>query len=354
MDLIVILTLLVLFQCIGHLPAGVVALVPTGAGSAWLDGPRWWFQNPLPWIPSLTGSRPLILDTADGQLAARGSAGHPIFGGLRNDGALVAPQAIESSEARGSVVHVNGAPFARCPSEASAYELASRLASEHVIESIAEATRASCSLVDLNTRYAELVRALRPLAIGGAVYAAILLGLLPGSMAWFGTEAALFRLWPAVAASHLICLSLLVLAVRRIGLTEGRLELVLPSLLYPPALLRARSDLLRLQLSSFHPAALAVQTLGTEGAREFLRRELAGYRYAHKDEELKRIATAELAGLRDLLAACELSETDVLAPPPPSHPGATRYCPLCLDEFTAQGTTCRSCNVELLEFTAPG
>jgi hypothetical protein len=186
------------------------------------------------------------------------------------------------------------------------------------------------------------------------VYGGLLLAVVPVAMGALGSEAALYWLWPAVAAAHISTFGLLVVSARRVDLRHGRLELLLPALLYPPALLRARGDLLRSLLAHFHPGALAALVLPPDEARAFLRRELASQLHPRPGEIRGPIARGELAGLRDLLAQRELDEDELLAPPTPRSASAARYCPVCLDEFTAEGEHCRLCDVALATYPADG
>jgi hypothetical protein len=63
-DLIVVLVLLVLLQCLAHLPAGVTGFVRFSRRVTALSGPRWWIQSP--WSVAHVGARPLVLDAPEG------------------------------------------------------------------------------------------------------------------------------------------------------------------------------------------------------------------------------------------------------------------------------------------------
>jgi hypothetical protein len=352
-DLIIVLVLLVLLQCLAHLPDGVTGFVRIGSRVAALSGPRWWIQSPLPWSVAYVGARPLVLDAPGGGLRPRSSARHPLLGSLHDSMPGIRADQIRAVEARGAVVVLDGAAFVRCPDEPSAERLADVLRpceGGPVTERLAAAARASCALQDLETARAELDEMARPLALGIAAYAALLLVVVPAAVGWLGSEAALHWLWLPVLIAHVGSFATLVLCARRVGLRHGRLELLLPALLYPPALLRAHSDLGRIQLARFHPAAFAVHLLARREALAFLRHEIARLRHPRAGDVGGPIARAELAGLRDLLAGLGISEPEILAPPEPRGPGADRYCPICLDEFTAEGERCRSCDVALEDY----
>ena len=354
MDLIVVLVLLVALQCLAHLPAGVTGFVRFGGFSrrvTALSGPRWWIQSP--WSVAYVGARPLVLDAPEGGLRARASARHPLLGSLHDATPAIRAAEIRAVEARGAVVVLNGAAFVRCPDEPSAERLADVLRpceGGSVVDRLAAEARASCALQLLETARAELEQAIRPLTLGVAAYAALLLVVVPAAVGWFGSEAALYWLWLAIVLVHVGSFSTLVVCVRRVGLRHGRLELLLPALLYPPALLRARSDLGRIALARFHPAAFAVHLLTRREALAFLRREIARLRHPRAGDVCGPIARAELAGLRDLLAGLGTSEQELLAPSGPRGPGADRYCPVCLDEFTSEGERCRVCDVALEDY----
>jgi len=350
-DLIVVLVLLVLLQCLAHLPAGVTGFVRFGRRVTALSGPRWWIQSP--WSVAHVGARPLVLDAPEGGLRARASARHPLLGSLHDATPDIRAEEISAVEARGAVILLNGVAFVRCPDEPSAERLADALRpceGGSVVDRLVAAVRASCALQVLETARAELDEAIRPLELGVAVYAALLLVVVPAAVAWFGSEAALYWLWLVVVLAHVGLFSTLVVCVRRVGLRHGRLELLLPALLYPPALLRARSDLGRIALARFHPAAFAVHLLARREALAFLRREIARLRHPRAGDVCGPIAQAELAGLRDLVVGLGISEQELLAPPGLRGPGADRYCPVCLDEFTAEGERCRVCDVTLEDY----
>ena len=358
MELIVILALLVLLQCTAHLPAGATGFVRLGRGSLAFDGPRWWLQSPLPGSVGYVGSRPLVLDAREGGLCARSSARHPLLGSVQAATPEIVAGPSAAVEVRGAVVLLDGIPFVRCPDEPHAHRLAAALRpgeNGNVADRLATVARQSCDLAELESARAGLDSALRPLTIATAGYAALLLGVVPVAMGGFGSEAALYWLWLPVVLAHLAAFASVAACVRRVDLRHGRFELLLPALLYPPALLRARSDLARIQLSAFHPAAFALQLLAPSEARAFLRRELARLLHPRTGEVRGPVAQGELAGLRDLLVARGLAEAELLAPGPSRVAGEARYCPVCLDAFTAAGERCRLCAVPLLDSpSAPG
>jgi len=354
-ELIGILALLVLLQCGTYLPAGVAGFASLAGRTLVGEGPRWWFQNPLPGPLTLMGTRPLVELEADG-LRPRSDPRHPLSGQAAPSSNTVAADTVDRVEARGAVVWIAGRRFVRAPDEGCAHWLAGLLradAGTPIGERLQAAARSSTVLADLRDERARFEDATQALAIGSALDAALLLIALPAAAAWVGIEAALYWSWPIVVIGHVTLFGVLVRSVRALAIDYARLELLLPALLYPPALLRARNDLARRQLSRFHPAAHAAQLLETGALREFLRREFARLDHPRGSATVGPVAAAERAGLCDLLYELEIPESELLAGPTRRSPDAAHYCPVCLDEFMPDGERCRTCDVPLLDYASP-
>ena len=109
----VILTLLLLYaaQCVVGVPNGTCVFTRVLGRLAVVEGGGWRLLHPLPSGCSWAGSRfPLIEDR--GVLRSRGGSLRAAAT-VRSAGPGVEPAALSGVEQRGSVVRVNGKPFAR-------------------------------------------------------------------------------------------------------------------------------------------------------------------------------------------------------------------------------------------------
>jgi hypothetical protein len=354
-ELIGVLLLLVVLQSVAHLPAGATGFTSFARITSVAEGPSWWVQNPVPGSRSSTGTRPLLRLEDEG-LRPVADPQHPLLGRVVARPEAVGPDAIDRVQARGAVVRLGDRAFVRTPDETYAVWLAAQLAAHSgrsLEERLTEAVRTSLSPDAFDEERERLETACRVLRLGIRVYGALLLGVVPVAMLAFGSEAALFWSWPAVALAHLVVFSLLIACVQRLRIDHARLELLLPALLYPPALLRAYGDLTRRQLSRFHPVLHARALLPAGKLHDFLRREFVRLRHPRGGAPLDPLARAELAALQQLLVGCHPGEADLLAPPDRRSAGAVSYCPVCLDEFLDRAERCGVCDVAVLAFPAP-
>jgi hypothetical protein len=164
----------------------------------------------------------------------------------------------------------------------------------------------------------------------------------------------LSRVAPLVVASLLLWAAgtgFAAAALRTAGLRKGRLvELLLPILLFPPAVAHVARIIGTELHPGFEPLALAAALLPERAFRRLARE--AWYR---EQEALKHSAGSARAAywsLRleawDRLVAASGSEAaTVLASPPPEDASAASYCPLCSTQYRSGFARCAECAVEL-------
>jgi hypothetical protein len=355
-ELLIVLGVLYGLQCLTWLPGGAELFVQPLRGWLVSSGPGWRLLHPIPSGRATLAARfPLV--EQEWRLYGRGAASWSSGSPSGSRGVPVEWEALGRATVRGSVVRVDGRPFARGLGAAHAEALAASLrelagaAPEADRESVARALERELSLERFTAAQARVVAATRWLGRSSDLYWVGLFGWLPVSVAWLGDERGLWLSLPALAVLHLSTLVCFARAHRRLlpGRTGTLLESLISAAFYPPLLLRAHHRLRTEGLAGFHPAVVAAAVLPPELRRAFLRAELVraserGAAASQRDAGLG-LDELELRGLRGLLCELGESEQELRAPPERSDPFARAYCPACLCEYRGAGGRCADCGV---------
>ena len=202
MELFVLLLLLYGLQCLHPVPRGATLFArPLGRWVAW-EGPGWRLEGLRPGSLGFVGEGLPWLARGDA-LVWRGVEPRFLRTGLRAREPEVDPEA--ALDIDGVVISVAGTPVLRCASERSARELGERIergaapdgsgfASSDLLDGdTLAAFRAARSRIEQGTRW---------LRLGLDANALLLFGGLPLASAFWGVEAALWRLGPLWLALH--------------------------------------------------------------------------------------------------------------------------------------------------------
>ena len=313
---------------------------------------------PTPSSTPLVGCRiPLLV--RDGELHGRGAATW-LSGGTPIDLPLFDPTAISKISTRGTIVRVDGRPFAQGVDGKHAAELSAWLRAF----ADPDADRKQCVELALSEglRWDRLRDQLhrvqhetRWLRAASDVYAVALFALSPLLVVWFGPEAGLLRALLPLGALHLLTLFSFALAQRRLDPTRtgDLVEALIAMALYPPLLLRGHADLTTGALSGYHPAAVAAVLLEGPALQAFLRRELVRARAASHESAGSEVAALEAAAIETLVESLGDSAEALLAPPAPIDPLVKSYCPACHEGYRCSSGVCTDCYVALLPLSAP-
>ncbi|MEM7412943.1 MAG: hypothetical protein AAF430_22115 [Myxococcota bacterium] len=250
----------------------------------------------------------------------------------------------------GTLVRVDGRPFARGASEASARAIESLIASaggsenEVWLAGTAEQLARDTDVASFSERSDSLARATRGLRWVLNVYALGLLVLLPIAVAAVGSERALSLAFPAVLFWHLVCLLALARSDRAVrpGALGERVQLLFEAFVYPPQLLRAYHRVEAEALGRVHPAVLAALLLAGDARQAALRSEILAARGADGV-----LAPLELRALEQLTRELGEPIEGLLAGPTRQDPWAVGFCPSCHTEYRAPAETCADCSQPL-------
>jgi hypothetical protein len=194
-------------------------------------------------------------------------------------------------------------------------------------------------------------------ALGWALFCALFLALPP--LVYFGVPpdwltggllggAAL--LWAVIAAAS----AWLIRRLRREGLVGGEGALLAICLSLPSAM-RAALHLGHDLLHGYDFVAAAVVLLPRRAALPLLRAELHGAACAIAGgggEAWRRLWQERRCQLAGLARHLQLSEREILLPPPRRKPAAAGYCPFCDSEFLPGPSRCGDCGTPLLSWAA--
>jgi len=351
-ELLIWLTLLYALQCVAWLPRGAELFVRPIRRWVISRGPGWRLVHPLPSGDAALALR-FPLSEREGRLRGRGAT---TWLSGQDWGARSAPvdlAALGRASAQGSVVRVDGRPFARGWGPAHAESLAQLLRELAGDDPGRQRERLERSLAE-SLSYAgyEAARA----KVDAATYWLGIFALLPVCIAGFGEEPGILRALPILAVLHLA--TLVALASARRSLRPWRTGALIESLVvagcYPPLLLREHHTLRTQELASFHPAVVASSLLPEEDRRAYLRAELAraSMRPAESPRSEDELGLADLEHRALLRLTCELGESPeaLLAPPARCDPAAAAYCPACLCEYRRATGSCSDCDLPLRAF----
>lgn len=284
--------------------------------------------------------------------------------------ALVRFDQIQTIEARGKKVCVNGQVLLKAGSATLAEHIANTLQALWQ-KTIAERSGAIEKLIE-NTFDTKAARErwdlFRKESAGLRIAANVLfvyLFLVAPALVWYlGLSAA----WKPVLGALLICTSTTAFLFRRAhtrlypGAEDERFTNFLIVLLSPASSIRAADLLSRPLLERFHPLATArlfCNERAFTGLAQAVLRELrypalplcprpepaaqAAERYARE---------LALTSLERLLKRDSLQPDDLLRPPAQQDPTCRSYCPRCHAQFTAVGGSCHDCGgIELTAFS---
>lgn len=365
LELFAALILLYGAQCLKLLPAGCAMVDQLGRGRRLWEGGGWRVLSPLAVRAAYVGSRLPIVCAESGGLRARAPVSRLALAPEPGVGLPFVPRSVDTAEARGAaeargkLVWVDGLPFARAISarQASRWaELLSDLAAAdppEVQSRLAAAVASSFDLCRFRARRADFSRATRALRWSVGAYLVSLFVILPTLALAFHAERGIALSLPLIATMHLTTLVSLWLAHRRLRLEARgeRVELLIATALYPPALLHSSQELANEVYGEFHPAVLAAGLLDEGHRHRFLRTELARLMQLRDATPAETgIAELEIDALIGLAQSVGESESSLVAPPSRIDPLAERYCPACLAEYRAAIAVCSDCRVHLCAY----
>ena len=203
----------------------------------------------------------------------------------------------------------------------------------------------------------------RPLQWCCAAYFLMIAGILPLLIWRLDGEAAWRILVLPLLAVHLASLAAMVLVERRLpDPAPGLAERVVVCALFPPALLRAPTELVSERLTAFHPATVAAALMPRERFDDFLRREIAevdnpswsrhGGSEVPEERERREFLAMLRSGLMSLVGQLG-DDARRLAGRRGLDPAAASYCPLCFGEYRDEGGSCQACGVDTVSYRPP-
>lgn len=258
----------------------------------------------------------------------------------------------------GRSLQVDGRPALKLSTTAAARRLDSLLDTgdagtvEERTRMLAAELERSLSLPEAARRIEDALTQSGYLGVSSSVYCAVVFVIVPLlSLRWHASGIWLLFL-PVVGLLHLdSTIEIWRLHGRLLeDSVEERLSEVLTAFLFPPALLRARHDIVQAALCGVHPVAIAAVMLEEEPLRQYLAGELA-----HLDglrrERRSTLLEVERRGVLEIARALGWSEADLRSPRRRRDPEAASYCPHCDAEFVAVRDGCPSCRSRILAYS---
>jgi len=375
--LLLVLGLLYLSECLIWLPRNSVAFVSPN-GRLWravLASARYgnsqgalMFMNPLPPLSAVYLGHPLPVSFSPQHACAYISQAWTPVGRPKQTGSVVRYEDMDSVNASGKNVEVNGRLFVKCPSSHMAGQVAGIL---EKLASLPEPGRAEELKRILAKRFdskgiraaiedcAERTRRLRALCNLLLVY----LFLVAPLVAWrFGVTRALI---PAAAVMLLTAAAVSVLFHRSHKLLypaarEERITSLLKMVLCAPIAIRAVDLVSRERLSAFDPLAIASVLCQRPDFGKLARRVICDLqhpiRIALPDEDAAAAERWHRTALEDTLTEfLRESGMDVSAlvkPPSPQDESCQSYCPRCECQYAVPAGECRDCEgIRLMPFS---
>lgn len=348
MELWLTLVALYAWQCIVWLRAPSAVFGPGWLGPGDLHRRGVQLASPWPSTPTLIAARwPFRLSNDARSIVIAGR------------GELDTDQAFEldgiTLEVRNTKLRVDGRLALQAASKAQARDW------QHVIGSTAACTedarpqhwRSACTRsLDherLSTQLEHAQRVTRWLRVGADVMALAVFVAVPLAGLSLGSEFALARAIPGLAALHLVVLALAFVAHRRLFRERvgERAEEIFMAALYPPALLRRPAAWVDAATAGYHPLAWVRILEAPDHAQLIWRREGAWL------ERRASAAPGEASAIeleRDLLEAAWPDAWQA-----PDHrtrvdPTAESYCPVCWDDFRSGFDRCAGCDVATVPY----
>lgn len=202
---------------------------------------------------------------------------------------------------------------------------------------------------DLSRTLESALAASRALAWLSDAYAVWLFGLLPAWVLWAGEERALWLAVVPTFALHAWGVLLAARAHRRLrpGGASDLWEWLSVCALYPPALLRARHDLVTDACDGYASMSIRAAFQARERFVDQWRREQARLGRAAAGMECVRARRALLEALR---VEQEIGRDEIEAPRPRSDASAASYCPACLSDYRPGFDRCRECELDTVRY----
>jgi hypothetical protein len=215
-----------------------------------------------------------------------------------------------------------------------------------------DAEREALSSQALRERLEDFARCTRLLALSCDLYLLLLAAVAPASVLLLHEEPALRLVGPLVLLVHGLGFWGLVRAVRRTsgGRPRDHLELLVAAAIFPPSMLRARHDLLRVVTARFHPAAAAAVLLERSALLDYLRCELAALDARARRSGLRRGPSLYREGLERLAAERKISPAELSAPRARPDADASSYCPLCVSDYRPGFDVCADCGAATVRY----
>ena len=167
----------------------------------------------------------------------------------------------------------------------------------------------------------------------------------------FGTETALVVLAGPALGFHLIGIVLLYRAQRAVPPPDGKAnDRLMVAVLYPPSMMRAGIDLVRLAFADRHIVEMASAVLSDPDFERLLRREIG----RAKSPVFSEVADDQgIDWLLEIAAQRSLDREMVLAPRPREDPTADSYCEFCGGDYLAGYQFCSECQLTTTTYSSP-
>jgi hypothetical protein len=361
MELVLALLLLYGLQCMIRLPRGDLLFVRTLSNWYVTTGPGWRPLHPIPSGACFLASR-FILTENEAGLCGRETPTRFGFAPLRQSLPRFDINISAEVVAQGKTVRVGGTIFQRAQTKQAAEATAELLRDlqglplADVRKRIARELSESLSLVNYRKESERLRNATSLLAWASDLYVLLLFVGLP-ILIWFEhAEPALFIALPVMISIHLMTLSVMVVAHRKLflGRRGELLEQLVSCAIYPPGLLCALKNMQHQILDRFHPATVAAMLLPKKELESFLRSEFGRIELAMSmvrgNPGSVGLAALERDALIELINACGEAREVLLAPHVGEDPLALTYCPVCLADYRVAEGTCGDCGVALVRY----
>lgn len=353
MELVLLLAALYLAQCVVHLSPSAVVFRRRGPSCAWRRGERLIIASPWPGRIDLVAER--ILPTE--WLGRRdGGDSEPPRVGVRARRAVVGGRPLFRLSTPGGAYHLRRLLGAREDGGAPPGAEEAGAATSGPNDPAGTDARVRAAVVRaLSLPHAQAcvdgsLRESRVLGMLTGLYLLYLFVALPAIVLAYDLLFALALLGPVLILLHLAASYEFWRVHRRLGLPgEERATDVLMGLLYPPALLRSRHDVVQAAIAMLHPAAVGAVVCGGDP----LRRLLAG-EFAYLEGHRARLATPLLEREREqflaLVGAVGVTERELARSRPWRDEAAVAYCPRCESDFVRLVPGCPDCGSRLIHY----